>query len=105
MTEIHKHWWKPLALTGFVATLATTLAGCATAPMDSASLTPDSKPLIPGKEYMIMANRPHQIHVVEMENDTLYTSCDMPGDFGPGALIMAPDNHTAYMLTNHYKHI
>lgn len=109
MTETRKHWWKPLALTGFVATLATTLVGCATAPMDSASLTPDSKPLskplVQGKEYMIMANRPHQIHVVEMENDTLYKSCDMPGDFGPGTLIMAPDNHTAYMLTNHYKHI
>ncbi len=109
MNTKRKYGWASRSITGLAAALVMTLTGCAATPDESDNLSenakPLSKPLLAGKEYMIMANRPHQVHVVEMENDTLYKSCEMPGDFGPGTLIMAPDNHTAYMLTNHYKHI
>ncbi|WP_246624572.1 quinohemoprotein amine dehydrogenase subunit beta [Oceanobacter mangrovi] len=90
------------------AGLLATMAGCSsnqpkTDTLDTLSLA--AKPLKQGDEYLIMANRPNQIHVVDVASDSLYKSCPVPGDFGPGAQIMAPDHHTVYILSNHYKNL
>lgn len=61
--------------------------------------------LKPGNEYLAVANNPGQIHVLDLATDSLYKSCDIPAPFGPGALIMAPDQKTAYVLANHYEDI
>lgn len=82
------------------------LSACSSQPAKDGAVVDAANPALKkGQEYMIMANRPNQIHVVDMGTDSLYKTCQMPGDFGPGALIMAPDGHTAYMLGNHYKDI
>jgi quinohemoprotein amine dehydrogenase beta subunit len=56
-----------------------------------------------GHEYMVVANYPNNLHVLDLASDTIYKSCDMPDDFGPGAIQMAPDRQTAYVLNNHYE--
>ncbi|MAD46950.1 MAG: quinohemoprotein amine dehydrogenase subunit beta [Oceanospirillaceae bacterium] len=58
-----------------------------------------------GHEYMVVSNRPSQMHVIDLESEALIKSCDVPGDFGPGTLQIAPDHVTAYMLTDHYEKI
>lgn len=58
-----------------------------------------------GQEYMVVANYPNNLHVLDLATDRLYKSCDMPDAFGPGAIQMAPDRQTAYVLNNHYEDI
>ncbi len=89
----------PLALA--IAGLVAGLSGCAG--LESTAATGPS--LAPGSEYMVMANRPSQLHVLDLQTDKLYKSCDVPGDFGPGTLQIAPDHKTAYILTDHYERI
>ncbi|SFG10208.1 quinohemoprotein amine dehydrogenase subunit beta [Neptunomonas qingdaonensis] len=62
-------------------------------------------PLEPGNEYMIVANYPNQIHVIDVETDKLFKTCKVPGAFGPGVMLVAPDKKTAYILSNHYEDI
>ncbi|RTE64853.1 quinohemoprotein amine dehydrogenase subunit beta [Amphritea opalescens] len=61
--------------------------------------------LKPGNEYMVVANYPNQMQVLDLQTDTLYKTCDMPDRFGPGALQVAPDKKTAYILNNGYEDI
>lgn len=56
-------------------------------------------------EYLVVANYPNNMHVIDVETDTLYKSCELPDSFGPGAIQMAPDGKTAYILNNHYEDI
>jgi len=58
-----------------------------------------------GSEYMVVANYPNQLHVLDLATDTIYKTCDLPGRFGPGALQVAPDKKTAYVLNNGYEDI
>lgn len=64
-----------------------------------------STPLVKGQEYMVVSNYPNQIHVLDLKSDTRLKTCKVPGAFGPGTMIMAPDSQTVYMLTNHYEDI
>lgn len=56
-------------------------------------------------EYLVVANYPNNMHVIDVETDTLYKSCELPDSFGPGVIQMAPDGKTAYILNNHYEDI
>jgi len=58
-----------------------------------------------GHEYMVVANYPNNMHVIDLETDRLYKSCDLPDAFGPGVTQMAPDGKTAYILNNRYEDI
>lgn len=55
-----------------------------------------------GHEYMIATNYPNNLHVIDLANDTLYKTCQLPDAFGPGVAQVAPDGKTAYILNNHY---
>lgn len=58
-----------------------------------------------GHEYLVVANYPNNMHVIDVETDTIFKSCDLPDSFGPGAIQMAPDGKTAYILNNRYEDI
>ncbi|WP_010323734.1 quinohemoprotein amine dehydrogenase subunit beta [Marinobacterium stanieri] len=58
-----------------------------------------------GQEYMLVANYPNSMHVIDLQTDRLYKSCELPDAFGPGVTQMAPDGKTAYILNNHYEDI
>ena len=77
------------------------LSGTAT----TTALAADDKALKSGQEYMIVANYPNQLHVLDLATDSVYKTCDLPGRFGPGALQVAPDKKTAFVLNNGYEDI
>jgi len=58
-----------------------------------------------GHEYMVVANYPNNMHVIDLQGDSIYKSCDLPDAFGPGVTQMAPDGKTAYILNNRYEDI
>lgn len=97
MNNFHKG--KALLASATTAALVT-MAGCTS--VESSGKDPA---LVAGHEYMMVANRPGQIHVVDLETNAIYKSCDVPGDFGPGTLQMSPDNKTGFILTDHYETI
>ncbi len=71
----------------------------------SASALAQGPALVEGNEYMIVANYPNNVHVIDLQTDKLYKSCELPDSFGPGVTQMAPDGKTAYILNNHYEDI
>ncbi|WP_051227600.1 quinohemoprotein amine dehydrogenase subunit beta [Oceanospirillum beijerinckii] len=64
-----------------------------------------NKALKSGDEYMIVANYPNQLNVLDLKSDSVYKTCQMPDRFGPGALQVSPDKKTAYILNNGYEDI
>lgn len=89
---------------GMVTMLSTATIGLA-GMTATAAIADDNKALKAGHEYMIVANYPNQLHVLDLATDKLYKTCDLPGRFGPGALQVAPDKKTAYVLNNGYEDI
>ena len=87
-------------LTSLVTATALTLS--ATLPTSALATSPA---LEKDHEYLVVANYPNNMHVIDVETDRLYKSCALPDAFGPGALQMAPDGRTAYILNNHYEDI
>lgn len=71
----------------------------------SQSLWASDTRLTPGQEYMVVANYPNQLNVLDLKTETVMKTCELPGRFGPGALQMAPDKKTAYVLNNGYEDI
>lgn len=71
----------------------------------SAQATTEGAALTPGKEYMVVANYPNSLHVVDLEQDTVFKSCELPGAFGPGAIQVSPDRSMAYILNNRFSDI
>ncbi|WP_432474495.1 quinohemoprotein amine dehydrogenase subunit beta [Amphritea sp. HPY] len=86
------------------AVLATAALGL-TALTSNTVLAAQGPALKAGSEYMVVANYPNQMHVLDLATDTIYKTCDMPDRFGPGALQVAPDKKTAYILNNGYEDI
>lgn len=58
--------------------------------------------LTPGKEYMVVANYPNNLHVLDLAEDKLMKSCSLPDAFGPGIIQVSPDKKTAYILNNRF---
>ena len=44
-----------------------------------------------GHEYMVTTNYPNNLHVIDLQTDTLYKSCKLPDAFGPGTIQLSPD--------------
>lgn len=61
--------------------------------------------LTPGKEYMVVANYPNNLHVLDLAEDKLMKSCSLPDAFGPGIIQVSPDKKTAYILNNRFGDI
>ncbi|WP_166363964.1 quinohemoprotein amine dehydrogenase subunit beta [Pseudomonas akapageensis] len=65
----------------------------------------ESKALEAGHEYMVATNYPNNLHVIDLQNDSLYKTCQMPDAFGPGTVQLSPDRKIAYVLNNHYADV
>ncbi|KAF1053343.1 MAG: hypothetical protein GAK43_01463 [Stenotrophomonas maltophilia] len=71
----------------------------------SGAFAADGKALQSGHEYLITTNYPNNLHVIDLHNDTLYKTCQIPSAYGPGMTQLSPDRRVAYVLTNHYADI
>ena len=58
-----------------------------------------------GHEYMVTTNYPNNLHVIDLQTDTLYKTCKLADAFGPGTIQLSPDRKTAYVLNNHYADV
>jgi quinohemoprotein amine dehydrogenase beta subunit len=61
--------------------------------------------LVPGKEYMAVANYPNQLHVLDLETDSIYKTCEVPGAFSPAVIQISPDSSTAYVINNRFEDV
>ncbi len=84
--------------------MSTVLLTMVTGMLSPVALAADTA-LKPGNEYMIVANYPNQINVIDLSTDALVKTCKVPGAYGPGVMQVAPDKKTAYILSNHYEDI
>lgn len=57
------------------------------------------------EEYLLTVTRPGLLHVIDMRTNTLLRSCTVPGEFGSGAMALAPDGRTAYVLSNMWEDV
>ncbi len=62
----------------------------------------DSLALKPGREYMMMPNYPNNLHLIDLETASVYKSCTLPGQYGPGLSQISPDKRTGYVLSNRF---
>lgn len=86
--------------------LRTVVLGCALAtPLLVQPVLAVGPALEPGKEYMAVANRPNQLHVLDLATDTIFKTCEVPGDFGPAVIQISPDRTTAYVINNRFDDI
>ncbi|GHT90422.1 hypothetical protein FACS1894185_1230 [Betaproteobacteria bacterium] len=95
-----------------LATLILPLA-FATPAITHAAPTPDNvalekntaAPLVPGREYMVVANHPNLLHVLDLVSNRVLKTCALPDAFGPGSIQIAPDRRIAYLLNNRFGSI
>jgi quinohemoprotein amine dehydrogenase beta subunit len=55
-----------------------------------------------GSEYLMVANYPNNLNVVDLASASVYKTCKLPDAFGPGITQISPDRRTAYILNNRF---
>lgn len=87
-----------LAVTGLLAGCLA-LAGCGDKPDDVPQAVVESG------DFMVIANRPNNVHLIDLAARKIVRTCEMPGKFSPGTVAMSPDKRMAYVLTNRFENI
>lgn len=75
-------------------------AGC-----DSGAKSSAPQQEVAASDLMVVMNRPNNLHVIDLSQRRVLRTCELPGDFGPGTVAVAPDGNTAYALTNRFENI
>ncbi len=55
--------------------------------------------------FMVLASRPNNVHLVDLSKNEVVRSCEVPGGPGPGTVVMSPDNTIAYVLADHFNDV
>lgn len=63
------------------------------------------KALLSGHEYLAVTNYPDNLQIIDTKTDTVYKTCKMPGQFGPGTVSISPDKKRAYVLGNGFREV
>ena len=56
-------------------------------------------------DYMVVVNRPNNMHFVDLSTDEIVRTCQLPDAVLPGTVVMSPDNLTAYVLAGRFDRI
>jgi quinohemoprotein amine dehydrogenase beta subunit len=62
----------------------------------------ESLALKSGSEYLMVANYPNNLNVVDLASESVFKTCALPDAFGPGTTQISPDRRTAYILNNRF---
>ena len=62
----------------------------------------ESLSLKAGTEYLMVANYPNNLNVLDLTTNSVYKTCQLPDAFGPGMTQISPDRRTAYILNNRF---
>ncbi len=55
------------------------------------------------KEYLVTANKPNNLHLIDTETHEVAKTFLIPGDGAPGTVSVSPDGQVAYVITNHME--
>ncbi|ENO84365.1 quinohemoprotein amine dehydrogenase subunit beta [Thauera linaloolentis] len=78
------------------------LAACVAGGATPAAAANESLALKTGSEYLMVANYPNNLNVVDVAAASVYKTCTLPDAFGPGLTQISPDRRTAYILNNRF---
>lgn len=99
---VYKNWLeKYRRLMGLVLALGLAILGGCAVESDPAVATE----VEPDGDFMVVANRPNNLHLIDLAAREIVRSCELPGDFGPGTVAMSPDREIAYVLTNRFENV
>lgn len=56
-------------------------------------------------DFMVVVNRPNNMHFIDLRSDEIIRTCKLPGAMLPGTVVMSPDNLTAYVLAGRFDRI
>ena len=57
------------------------------------------------KDYMVVANRPNRLNLIDLNKNKIIKSCELPGAFAPGTVVMSPDKRIAYILADRFSNV
>ncbi|MFT3760759.1 quinohemoprotein amine dehydrogenase subunit beta [Thauera sp.] len=77
-------------------------AACVAGSALPAAAANESLALKTGSEYLMVANYPNNLNVVDVATASVYKTCTLPDAFGPGLTQISPDRRTAYILNNRF---
>jgi quinohemoprotein amine dehydrogenase beta subunit len=72
-------------------------AGCASTPPSGSGASPAARASGQG-DMMVVANRPNNLHLVDLGARRVERSCTLPANAVPGTIAMSPDNAVAYII-------
>jgi len=76
------------------------VAGCNAGDSPSASRQEGA-----ASDLMVVMNRPNNLHLIDLGQRSVVRTCELPGGYGPGTVVVAPDGNTVYALTNRFENI
>lgn len=96
----------PLRLAAPAALLLGALLGAGCSPdQDAAGGGQAAGPAAGTHDFMVVANRPNNVHLIDLDERKVVRTCQLPGKYGSGTVAMAPDKRTAYVLTNQFENV
>jgi quinohemoprotein amine dehydrogenase beta subunit len=78
---------------GAMAVIAAALAGCAPSRGGEARAIPAR-----AGDLLVVANRPNNLHLVDLGARRVERTCTLPGNPSPGTIVLSPDHAVAYVL-------
>lgn len=57
------------------------------------------------KDYLVTVSRPNNLYMVDLDDNRIVSNCTLPDHFGPGTVVMSPDNKIAYVLNHHWENV
>lgn len=57
------------------------------------------------RDYMAVVNRPNLFHLIDLKDEKLLRSCELPAEVSPGTVVMSPDKSIAYILGGRFDRI
>ncbi len=57
------------------------------------------------RDYMAVVNRPNFFHLIDLKDEEIVRTCELPSEVSPGTVVMSPDNKTAYILGGRFDRI
>lgn len=57
------------------------------------------------RDFMVVVNRPNLVNLIDLSDNKIVRSCELPGTSAPGTVVLSPDNRIAYVLADHFSNL
>jgi len=57
------------------------------------------------RDYMAVVNRPNLFHLIDLQDEKILRSCELPAEVSPGTVVMSADKSVAYILGGRFDRI